>query len=225
MNIKIKALNFGLIVGMTVVLITITGGILPIASHGQFLIYSMIFSPVSAQSGEQNQNQGNHSTLQNKNQNQTGCSSDWYVTGYFTPKESDYSGMKKSIFVHNAGNTTFYESFLKDVRIEGVGETRFGWYIANHSIGWTKISYAATASGEKAKVGVSIATDPNVIPNGTNGITIRTLPSPWNTYQFRAVDTGPDIIGKHIDVYTGIGVAADKESYRITGHGNIVCIG
>ncbi|MGA9171443.1 MAG: 3D domain-containing protein [Nitrososphaeraceae archaeon] len=57
----------------------------------------------------------------------------------------------------------------------------------------------------------------------TNGLTIRTLPSPWNTYQYRAVDTGPSIIGKHIDVYIGIGAEAEKESYRITGHGNTVC--
>jgi membrane-bound lytic murein transglycosylase len=68
-----------------------------------------------------------------------------------------------------------------------------------------------------------VATDPSVIPTGTNAITIRTLPSPWNTYQYRAVDTGPNIIGKHIDVYIGIGAKAGKESYRITGHGNTVC--
>lgn len=194
-----------LLAGITVVLITITGGFLPIAQSG-------------------GQNQGNSSNLQNKNPNQTGCSSDWYVTGYFTPQESDYSGMQKTIFVQGAGTLSFYNSFLKDVRIEGGGETRFGWYIANHGNGWTKFSYATTASGEKARVGVSVATDPNVIPTGTNGITIRTLPSPWNIYQFRAADTGPDIIGKHIDVYTGIGAGADKESYRITGHGNTVCI-
>lgn len=35
---------------------------------------------------------------------------------------------------------------------------------------------------------------------------------------------GPDITGKHIDVYTGIGAAADRETYRITGHDNTVCI-
>ncbi|MDQ6862708.1 MAG: 3D domain-containing protein [Thermoproteota archaeon] len=209
MKIKIKGRNFGLIVGVTFVLITI-------------MTYSMIYSHASTQSGEQNQ--GIYSKLQNKNQNHTGCSSDWYVTGYFTPNESDYSGGKKTIYVQGAGTLSFYNSFLKDVRIEGGGETRFGWYVADHGNGWTKISYARTASGEEAKAGVSIATDPNVIPTGTNGITVRTLPSPWNTYQFRAVDTGPDIIGKHIDVYTGIGAAADKESYRITGYGNTVCI-
>ena len=218
MKIKIKVV----IVSIIVVLITITGGLLPIAYHDQFKIYSMNYSPVSTQSSEQNQ--VNSSNLQNKNSNQTGCSSGWYLTGYFTPQETDYSGMKMTIFVQGAGTMSFYNSFLKDVRIEGGGETRFGWYIANHGNGWTKISYATTASGEKARAGVSIATDPNVIPTGTNRITVRTLPSPWNTYQFKAADTGPDIIGKHIDVYTGIGVGADKESYRITGYGNTVCI-
>lgn len=222
MKMKIKIKIKVVIVSIIVVLITITGGLLPIASHGQFNLYSMIYSPVSTPSGQPDQ--GNSSNLQNKNQNQTGCSSNWYVTGYFTPQESDYSGMKKTIFVQGAGTMSFYNSFLIDVRIEGGGETRFGWYIANNGNGWTKIPYATTASGEKARAGVSIATDPNVIPTGTNGITIRTLPSPWDTYQFRAADNGPDIIGKHIDVYTGIGTGADKESYRITGHNNTVCI-
>ena len=68
MKIKIKAGNFGLIVGVTVVLISVTGGFLPIASHGQFMTYSMIYSPASTQSGEQSQ--GNYSKPQNKNQNQ-----------------------------------------------------------------------------------------------------------------------------------------------------------
>jgi hypothetical protein len=63
MKIKIKGRNFGLIVSVTFVLITITGGFIPIASHGQFMIYSMIYSPANAQSGEQNQ--GNYSKLQN----------------------------------------------------------------------------------------------------------------------------------------------------------------
>ena len=106
MNIKNKSMYVGLIVGVSFILmITITGGFLPIASHGQFMIYSMIYSPVSTHSGEQNQ--GNYSKLQNKNQNQTGCRSDWYVTGYFTPNESDYSGVKKTIYVHEVGTLKF----------------------------------------------------------------------------------------------------------------------
>jgi hypothetical protein len=88
------------------------------------MIYSMIYSPASTQSGEQNQ--GNYSKLQNKGQNHTGCSNNWYVTGYFTPNETDYSGVKKTIDVQGAGTISFYNSFLKDVRIEGGGETRFG---------------------------------------------------------------------------------------------------
>ena len=45
--------------------------------------------------------------FQNENQGQMNWSSDWYVTRYFTPKESDYSGLKKTIFVHELGNIEF----------------------------------------------------------------------------------------------------------------------
>jgi hypothetical protein len=46
---------------------------------------------------------------------------------------------------------------------------------------------------------------------------------------FTAVDTGGgpngnDVTGKHIDVFTGDGKAAEQETFRITGEGNTVCI-
>ena len=208
---------YALIVIIIMVFITIAAGFLPIVSYGQYMTYS----PASTQTVQPSQD--HRSKFQNENQGQTTCSSDWYVTGYFTPKESDYSGLKKTIFVHEVGNMSFYNSFLNDVRVEGAGETHFGWYIVNHGHGWTKISYPPDSVDGMLKAGESVATDPSVIPTGTNGLTIRTLPSPWNTYQYRAVDTGPSIIGKHIDVYIGIGAEAEKESYRITGHGNTVC--
>ena len=192
-------MNYAVIVDITTVLIIMASGFLPIASYGQHTTYS----PASTQIVQPRQD--NRSKFQNENQGQMNCSSDWYVTGYFTPKESDYSGLKKTIFVHELGNMSFYKSFLNDVRIEGAGETHFGWYIVNHGHGWSKISYPPDSVNGTLKVGDSVATDPSVIPTGTNGITIRTLPSPWNTYQYRAVDTGPSIIGKHIDVYIGIG--------------------
>jgi len=215
--LKNNAMNYALIVNIITVFITIAAGFLPIVSYGQYMTYS----PASTQTIQPSQD--HRSNFQNENQGQTNCSSDWYVTGYFTPKESDYSGLKKTIFVHEIGNMSFYKSFLNDVRIEGAGETHFGWYIVNHGHGWTKISYPPDSVDGMLKAGESVATDPSVIPTGTNGLTIRTLPSPWNTYQYRAVDTGPSIIGKHIDVYIGIGAEAEKESYRITGHGNTVC--
>jgi 3D (Asp-Asp-Asp) domain-containing protein len=122
-------MNYALIVDIITVFITIVAGILPIVSYGQYMTYS----PASTQSVQSSHDK--HSKFHNENQGQTNCSSDWYITGYFTPKESDYSGLKKTIFVHEVGNMSFYNSFLNDVRIEGAGETHFGWYIINHGHG------------------------------------------------------------------------------------------
>ena len=68
----------------------------------------------------------------------------------------------------------------------------------------------------------SIAVDPQIIKPGTK-ITIPTLLQPWNQTVFDSNDVGPAIIGKHIDVYTGEGLDARKEAFRITGYNNSVC--
>ncbi len=41
---------------------------------------------------------------------------------------------------------------------------------------------------------------------------------------FSALDEGPSIIGKDIDVYTGEGIEGENETFRITGSNNDVCI-
>jgi hypothetical protein len=57
------------------------------------------------------------------------CSSGWYVTGYSTPVESDYSGSKQIVKVIslNSGvkERAFYNSFLRVVEVEGWGKTLF----------------------------------------------------------------------------------------------------
>ena len=158
------------------------------------------------------------------------CSSGWYVTGYFNPHESDYSGSETTISVAGApaGQTTFIKSFLESVLVEGAGLTHYGWWIANFDGEWQKVPFAEDALGGQLEIG-SVATDPDVIPLGTSGIAIPTLPSPWNTQQFKSVDTGggpngDDVTGKHIDVFTGDGKAAEQETFRITGKNNTVCI-
>jgi len=51
--------------------------------------------------------------------------SDWYITGYFLPIESDYSG--KSMEISVDGVKQFYlEDFLDTVKIEGWGRTNAG---------------------------------------------------------------------------------------------------
>ena len=117
-------MNYALIVDIITVFITIAAGFLPSVSYGQYMTYS----PASTQTVQTSQY--HRSKFQNENQGQMNCSGDYYVTGYFTPKESDCGDLKKTIFVHELGNMSFCKSFLNDVRVEGVGETHFGWYIA-----------------------------------------------------------------------------------------------
>ena len=68
----------------------------------------------------------------------------------------------------------------------------------------------------------TVAVDPSIIKAGSQ-ITIPSLPDPWSCAVFVGSDTGPAIIGKHIDVYTGEGKEALEEAYRITGYNNTVC--
>jgi hypothetical protein len=72
--------------------------------------------------------------------------------------------------------------------------------------------------------GLSAGTDGNVIPYGSN-FTITTLPSPWNNKTFMAVDLGSGLVGKQVNIYTGIGSNAEKEAARITeATTNTVCV-
>ena len=67
-----------------------------------------------------------------------------------------------------------------------------------------------------------VATDTSMIPYFTS-IAIPYLKEPWNTKTFTAADTGPAIIGKHIDVYTGSGLDSREEAFRIAAKGQTVC--
>jgi len=68
-----------------------------------------------------------------------------------------------------------------------------------------------------------VAVDDSVIEHGSE-LTIPTLPKPWNNMVFSGSDEGPSIIGKHIDVFTGEGINAENETFRITGSNNTVCM-
>ena len=69
-----------------------------------------------------------------------------------------------------------------------------------------------------------VAIDPAVVKLGSK-LTIPTLPVPWNTKTFTATDTGQadTVNGKHVDIFTGAGKAAEQETFRITNHHNKVC--
>jgi len=149
------------------------------------------------------------------------CTSDWYITGYFLPIESDYSG--KSVEISVDGVKQFYlEDFLKSVKIEGWGRTNSGNYLGWYHDAYTISDRYLDSQGNDLIVGM-IAVDNLVIESGSELI-IPTLPAPWNDMVFLGSDEGPSIIGKHIDVFTGEGISAENETFRITSNNNQVCM-
>ena len=149
------------------------------------------------------------------------CKSDWFITGYFTPVESDYSGdFKKIAFGDNVKH--FRSDFLSDVKKEGWGKNRLGEYIGWYDNSFHLSDAALDSHGDKLLV-QSVAVDPEIIKQKTK-LVIPTLPSPWNEMVFTSSDIGPSIKGKHIDVYTGEGKQAELETFTITGTENEVCL-
>jgi hypothetical protein len=149
------------------------------------------------------------------------CSTNWKITGYFTPIESDYTGPIESISAGST-NTEFYSSFLDAVTKQGWGKTGQGDYI-----GYWNGSYhlpfqrPLDSRGNPLEVG-QITTDQLMIPRG-NKILIPSLQSPWNTKIFTATDVSSDIKGKQIAVYLGEGKVSEQEISAITGSDNVVC--
>lgn len=159
----------------------------------------------------------NSSTLSN-------CSGGWEVTGNFLPSESDYDGkgINQTIPVYsldgsnNTTTRTFNSEFLRAVGTMGWGLTRAGDYIGMwDGRFWGPYSLALTSKGEPMIAGLSAGTDGNIIPHGYN-FTIPTLPSPWNTKTFTAIDLGSGEVGKQVNIYTGNGVNAEKDVAMIT---------
>ena len=149
------------------------------------------------------------------------CSSDWYITGYFLPIESDYSGKSVEILVD--GDTQFYlADFLEVVKIEGWGRTNAGNYLGWYHGDFTISDRYLDAYNNDLIVGM-VAVDDSVIEHGSK-LTIPTLPEPWNDVIFSGSDEGPAINGKHVDVFTGEGIDAENETFRITGYNNQVCL-
>jgi len=149
------------------------------------------------------------------------CTSDWYITGYFLPIEADFSGKLVEISVDEV-KQFYVADFLEVVTTEGWGKTNSGNYL-----GWYHDSYHIEdtyldALGNDLVVGM-IAVDTSLIEHGSELI-IPTLPAPWDEMVFSATDVGPSIIGKHIDVFTGEGITAENETFRITSSDNTVCM-
>jgi len=149
------------------------------------------------------------------------CSSDWYITGYFTPVESDYFGDFQKISI-NDETKQFRSDFLSVVKTEGWGKTISGEYVGWYGDSFHISHIALDSHGEPLLV-QSVAVDSEIIKQKTYLI-IPNLPSPWNEMIFQSSDVGPSITGKHIDVYVGEGKQAELETFRITGTENDVCI-
>lgn len=150
------------------------------------------------------------------------CSDDWYVTGYYVPREDELPGASEQIYVEGTGNVSFSQNFLNETHTEGWGITRFGWALGFYSGAWHRSDAGPLDASGNLLADGAIAVDRSVIPAGSQ-VQVSTLPSPWGAKTFRATDTGRNITGKHIDVFTGTGVAAQQETFRITSTGNRLC--
>jgi 3D (Asp-Asp-Asp) domain-containing protein len=142
------------------------------------------------------------------------CSTGWELTGYFTPLEKDYSGATESVKVTGLGTEAFAGSFLKNVRMEGWGRTRFGWYLGYSAGAYQKSDFAQDALGQALVIG-SVAVDRKEIPFKRQ-LTLPDLPDEWGKTIYTAVDVGGAINQKHIDVYCGEGAAAEKMTSVLT---------
>jgi 3D (Asp-Asp-Asp) domain-containing protein len=142
------------------------------------------------------------------------CSRGWELTGYYTPAERDYSGVTEFIKVTGVGEEAFAGDFLKAVKMEGWGRTRFGWYLGFFSDAFHKAAFAKDALGQPLVIG-SVAVDRNEIPFKRE-LTLPDLPGDWGKAVYTAVDVGGAINNKHIDVYCGEGAEAEKLTKKLT---------
>jgi 3D (Asp-Asp-Asp) domain-containing protein len=155
-------------------------------------------------------------------QAQSSCSEGWYITGYYAPREDELPDTTEQINVERVGDLTFSRKFLAEIRTEGWGITRFGWALGYYSDRWHRSDAGPLDASGKPLTDGAIAIDRSLIPHGSH-VQIVTLPSPWSSKTFRATDVGNGIVGQHIDVFTGTGLAAEQETFRITSNDNRVC--
>ncbi len=150
------------------------------------------------------------------------CSSQWHVTGYFTPVEVDYSQSELSqVHIERFGKSIHSKAFLKAVKIEGWGRTKDGWYLGRFSNKWHKSKQPLNSIGKPLQTG-SIATDRTIIPTGSK-LKIPSLPNNLKHQLYVSDDVGSAIKNTHVDIYTGEGRQAEKTTYEITGKDHTVC--
>jgi len=150
------------------------------------------------------------------------CSENWKITGYYSPIEADFPRVKNtSVRVKNMGNIPFNQSFVSDVKLNGWGRTRYGWYLGYFGKQWHKSDTPLDAQGKHLQLG-AVAIDREFLKMG-NKIVIPQVNDIVGVSWFVARDTGSAIKKKHIDVYTGEGKLARAVSWKVTGRKQ-VCI-
>jgi len=150
------------------------------------------------------------------------CSENWKITGYYSPIEADFPQVKNtSVRVKNMGNIPFNQSFVSDVKLNGWGRTRYGWYLGYFGKQWHKSDTPLDAQGKHLQLG-AVAIDREFLKMG-NKIVIPQVNDIVGVSWFVARDTGSAIKKKHIDVYTGEGKLARAVSWKVTGRKQ-VCI-
>ena len=161
------------------------------------------------------------SISQNQNFEQyTSCNDGWYLTGYFTPVESEYSGNFVTINIDDSSRE-FRQDFVDAVQIEGWGKTLYGDYLGWYANSFHLSNNALDLDGEVLTAG-KIAIDTTILDHDAK-VVIPTLPEPWNEIIFISSDEGTSIKGKHIDLFTGEGKLAEDETFRVTSYDNKVC--
>ncbi len=150
------------------------------------------------------------------------CSPNWKITGYYSPIETDFPKIQNAfVHVQNVSRIAFNTSFLKEVKMEGWGKTRYGWYLGYFSNKWHKSTIPLDARGHHLQLG-AVAIDKKYVKMG-HKISIPQVNAMVGVPWFVARDTGSAIKHKHIDVYTGEGKMAKKTSWQVTGKKQ-VCI-
>jgi len=155
------------------------------------------------------------------------CTDGWKITGYFTPIESEYPNVLKTVMT-DMGLRIFRKQFLDNVETEGWGKTLQSDYVGFYDGGW-HIHHSAVDSRGNVLTLYGIAVDPDIIPFDTQ-VTIPNLPSPFGSRIYTATDIGAvqgqgdGIFGKEIDVFCGEGSQAEQYTFTITTQSTIVCI-
>ncbi len=150
------------------------------------------------------------------------CSPNWKITGYYSPIETEFPQEENlRILIKEFGHLYFNEAFVKEVKMEGWGRTRFGWYLGYFSNAFHKSKNPLNARGQHLQLG-AVAIDTQYLKMG-NKITIPQVNEVIGVNWFVANDTGSAIKKKHIDVYTGEGKLAKATSWQVTGKKQ-VCI-